>query len=76
MAETIQDLSGIREEHVIAMARINVVKNEPSNYKSELNFLNSPYGIRSTLICIANIIREKAIAVAPINAPPSVTSKV
>ena len=53
-----------------------VATKAPSNLASVLSLRNSPYGIRSTLTCIANITSENAIAVAPMNAPPVVRSKV
>ncbi|GAA0788039.1 hypothetical protein GCM10009193_10480 [Shewanella aestuarii] len=56
---------------MIINANENVEVNAPSNFTSELNFLNKPCGMRSTFTCIANIMSENAIAVAPIMAPPS-----
>ena len=74
IALVIQDGSGTREIVVTKIVIMKVAPKAPSNFESELTFRNSPYGIRSTLICIANIISAKTIAVAPSNAPPNVSS--
>jgi hypothetical protein len=60
----------------IAIAKRNVEAKAPSNFGSELNFRNKPWGTRSTFTCMANITSVKAMAAAPISEPPRVTSSV
>ena len=60
----------VREKHVTIIERAKIKPKENNRGLSSLSFRNKPYGVRSTLTCMANMTREKTMGVDVINAPP------